>query len=261
MQRVGRVPDGTRTTVLVGLLLGTLLLVGAVVAPVLDGDDPTVPAPAPAAATGSSVPSPSTTSPARMVPRPGAVPVQRLGRLGERSRIVSGRGGAELRYVRAPRNGTRLHFICTGCDATTRLVGRPSDAVVGGGPPADPTDVTVVLDAAVEPGRPSRLVVDAPAAAEWTVTLTPFDVVPVHVATFDGLGDDVVAVRARGDLRLTCVGESTVRTLARARGAAEYAVGETVRHPGGTVEVPAPMGTDHVVVVVGCAGRWTLTLP
>lgn len=94
------------------------------------------------------------------------------------------------------------------------------------------------------------------------MTLTPFDVVPVHVSTFDGLGDDVAAVRARGDLRLTCAGPSTVRTLARAPGAEEYTVGETVRHPGGgTVDVRAPAGTGHVVVVVGCAGRWTLTLP
>ncbi|WP_139209848.1 hypothetical protein [Microlunatus flavus] len=245
-------------------MLGLVLAVGAGLV-ALTGRAPVASPPvAPPPVAPATSARPSTTAPP---PRPGpAYPVRRVGTLGDRSALVSGRGDAQLRYTRAPGNGTRLHFICTGCDARTWLVEWPRGTAVGGGPLADPTAVTATLDTSVGErgvrGRATRLVVAAPAHAEWTVTLTPFDVVPLHEATFDGLGDDVVAVRARGDLALRCGAAGSFRVLARPARAAEYVDGG-VRRTGatGTSAVPAVRGTDRLVVEVACPGRWTLTLP
>ncbi|MGI3785814.1 MAG: hypothetical protein ACRYG2_34135 [Janthinobacterium lividum] len=253
-----------RTTVLVGLLLA-LLLVGAYVL-VTCTDGSTAPLPTPervSAPTTSSTPTSPRASPPPATPRPGAdYPVRRSGALEEdRSVLLNGRGDADLRYRRAPHNGTRLHFICTGCDADSWLVELPRGVPVGDGPLPDPADVTSAIDT-VAPGATSSLLVKAPAQARWTVTLTPFDAVPVHEQTFDALGDDVVAVRAQADLQLTCAGASSVRTLARKAGAQQYAVVQ-VRRAGaaGTWPLTAPLGSDLMVVVVSCPGRWTVTVP
>jgi hypothetical protein len=247
-----------RTTVLVGLLLALLLVVAyAVTSWSTAAPQPPVPQPpAPPAPATTPVPPPGT-------PQQGAgYPVRRVGALqSDRSVLVNGRGNADLRYRRAPHNGTRLHFICTGCDAGTWLVEQPRGAPVGGGALADPADVTSAIDT-VRPRGTSSLLVEAPPTARWTATLTPFDAVPVHEQTFDALGDDVVAVRARADLEIRCGGAALVRTLAREAGAQEYTVVRVRREQGpGSWALPAPSGSDLMVVVVSCPGRWTLTLP
>lgn len=204
---------------------------------------------------------PPTPSASVAPPRQGSgYPVRRLGALSDRSVLANGRGQADLRYSRAPHNGTRLHFICTGCDADTWLVEWPRGAAVGGGPLADPADATWAIDT-VQVGTATSLLVKAPAAARWTVTLTPFDLVPVHEQTFDALGDDVVAVRARADLTIRCGGAAFVRTLARASGESEYGVVQLQqRDDAGTWPVSAPTGTDLMIMMVSCPGRWTVTL-
>lgn len=256
-----------RTTVLVGLLLALLLAVTyAVVASVGPPEEVSrVPDPPPTPATAPTpTPTPTETSTPRTgTPRPGAgYPPRSVGRLvRDRSVLVNGRGDAELRYRRAPRNGTRLHFICTGCGPDTWLVEQPRGAAVGGGALAAPADVTEAVDT-VDPGDPSSLLVKAPVQARWTVTLTPFDAVPVHEQTFDALGDDVVAVRARTDLEIRCGGAASVRTLARATGADEYDVVQVRRSDDpGTWPVRAPRGSDLMIMVVSCPGRWTVTVP
>jgi hypothetical protein len=188
--------------------------------------------------------------------------VRRIGALeADRSVLTNGNGNAELRYRRAEANGTRLHFICTGCDTDTWLVELPRGTPVDGGPLANPADLTWAVDT-VALGDATSLLVRAPAAASWTVTLTPFDAIPVHEQTFDTLGDDVVAVRARADLQLTCGGASFVRTLARERGATEYDVVQLGQDDDpGTQRVSAPPGSDLLILMVSCPGRWTVTLP
>jgi hypothetical protein len=197
------------------------------------------------------------------VPTPGAgYPVRKVGALdADRSVLVNSRGPAELRYRRAAHNGTRLHFICAGCDADTWLVELPGGNPVGGGPLADPADVIWALDT-VAAGTGSGLLVKAPASALWTVTLTPFDAVPVHEQTFGSLGDDVVAVSARSDLRITCGSASAVRTLSRRSDDGEYAEGaREQRDDPGTFPVPGPLGTDPTILAVSCRGRWSVTFP
>ena len=94
------------------------------------------------------------------------------------------------------------------------------------------------------------------------MTLTPFDAIPVHEQTFDTLGDDVVAVRAGSALQLTCGGPAFVRTLAHRASDPEHAVVQVQQHDdGGTWGVSAPTGTDLLVLMVSCPGRWTLTVP
>ena len=251
-----------RTTALVGALLAVLLAVAYAVTSVTSAS---APEPGPVVRPSAPQPFPTVTTP---TPPPGApqkgadFPVRRVGALdADRSVLLNGRGNADLRYRRAPHNGTRLHFICTGCDADTWLVEHPRGAPVGGGPLAEPADVTRTLDT-VDPGGTTSLLVQAPARARWTVTLTPFDAVPVHEVTFDGLGDDVVVVRARADLQVRCGGAASLRTLARATGAEEYAVVQ-LRHQDdpGTWPVTAPTGTDLLVLTVSCPGRWTVTVP
>ena len=244
-----------RSTALSGILLALLLVGGAVLSRAAGPDDgPAATSPVPTRPATSARPTP-------VPPRPGpAYAVRDVGALDDRTRIVSGEGDAELRYGRSRAQATRVHLICTGCDADTWLVEVPGGAVPGPGPLADPSDATGVLDAAA-PGGTSRLLVRAAAGAEWTVTLTPFDAVPVHREGFDGLGEDVVAVRARGEVRLTCSDGPWVRTLARPAGQAEYAVVQTLRADvGGTYPLRVPAGADLLVLQVACTGRWTLTL-
>ena len=250
-----------RTTVLVGLLLAVLLAVAyAVVASV---GPPSVPRPEPAPLPPlSTTPTPPPTPPPG-TPRSGAgYPLRSVGRLVEdRSVLVNGRGNADLRYRRAPGNGTRLHFICTGCGPDTWLVEEPRGNPVGGGALADPADVTWAVDT-VALGDATSLLVKAPSRASWTVTLTPFDAVPVHEVTFDALGDDVVAVRARSDLQIRCGGAAFVRTLARAAGEDEYGVVQLRQEDDpGTWPVSAPTGSDLMIMMVSCPGRWTVTVP
>lgn len=260
-----------RTTALVGALLALLLVGGWVGSSGLRAArSHEVPAPA-VAATPSPTQNP-TQSPTRAQatepPRPGrAYPVRDLGPLGDRSRLVTLHGNAELRYGRAPGGATRLHFICTGCDADTWLLARVDGRAAGPGRLDDPTYVTAPLDTATADGAArgsagqSRLLVKAPATAEWTVTLTPFDEIPVHAAGFDSLGDDVVAVRAPGPLLVSCPGPSRVTVLARASGTAAYAVVSDERPDGGAQEVAPVAGADRRVLAVTCGGRWTLTVP
>ena len=250
----------TRTTVLVGLLLALLLAVAyAVTSQLTATSEPTAaqtPTPLPPFPTvPSQTPPPDT-------PRPGAgYPVRTLGALTDTSVIVNGRGQAELRYRRAPHNGTRLHFLCTGCDTDTWIVEEPRGNPVSGGALPDPVDVIWAVDT-VQLGDATSLLVKAPAAARWTVTLTPFDAVPVHEVTFDALGDDVVAVRARTDLQLTCGGAAFVRTLARKARADEYTVVQVRQEDDpGRWPVSAPTGSDLVILMVSCPGRWTVTVP
>ena len=114
----------------------------------------------------------------------------------------------------------------------------------------------------VVPGPTSSLLVKAPSTALWTVTLTPFDAVPVHEQTFGSLGDDVVSVSARSDLQLTCGSASSVRVLSRGDGADDYTVGPLQQQPDpGTFTVPGPLGTDPMIMSVSCRGRWTVTFP
>ncbi|GAB2574073.1 hypothetical protein [Microlunatus antarcticus] len=254
-----------RTTPLVGLLLALLLAVASGVV-ALVGRPPGPPVQSPQ----SPPPAPTTPSPAPRtdVPTPGAAyPVRKVGALdADRSVLVNARGAADLRYRRAPHNGTRLHFICTGCDADTWLVELPGGTPVGGGPLPDPADVIWALDTVapdtVAPSTGSGLLVRAPASALWTVTLTPFDAVPVHEQTFGSLGDDVVAVSARSDLRLTCGSASVVRTLSRRSATGEYAEGaREQRDDPGTFPVPGPLGTDPTILAVSCRGRWSVSFP
>jgi hypothetical protein len=248
-----------RTTVLVGLLLALLLAVAYAVVSFSGAAPEPRPDPAPLPPF-PTVPSPT---PPPDTPKAGArYPVHRVHALDRgRSALVNGRGDADLRYRRAPHNGTRLHFICTGCDADTWLVEQPRGNPVGGGPLADPADVIWAVDT-VQPGGTTDLLVKAPASARWTVTLTPFDAVPVHQQTFDALGDDVVAVRARADLQVRCGGAAFVRTLAREAGAAEYTVVQLRQEDDpGTWPVTAPTGSDLMIMMVSCPGRWTVTLP
>lgn len=258
-----------RTTALVGALLA-LLLVGGWVGSARLRDARPGEAPGPVVAqapSASPTPSPAGAQ-ATGPPRPGrAYPVRDLGPLGGRSRIVTLRGNAELRYGRAPGGATRVHFICTGCDADTWLSTPGGAGAAGPGRLDDPAYATAALDTAptTRAGRGSagrsRLLVKAPSTAEWTVTLTPFDEVPVHTAGFDSLGDDVVAVRAEGPLLVTCPGPSRLTVLARPSRTAAYAVVSDERHGGGPQEVAPAAGADVRVLVVTCGGRWTLTVP
>jgi hypothetical protein len=251
-----------RTTALVGLGLALLLAVAYAVVSWSSPDPPPRAGPAPVPPFPTVVtPTPAPT-PAPHPPRRGsAYPVRRLGALTDRSVIVDGRGNADLHYRRARGNGTRLHFICTGCDTDTWLVEWPRGTPVGGGPLTEPSDTTWAVDT-VALGDATSLLVQAPARARWILTLTPFDVIPIHEQTFDALDDDVIAVRAAGDLRLTCGGAVFVRTLARPAGADEYAVVQLRQDDqAGTWPVNAPTGTDLLVLMVSCAGRWTVTVP
>lgn len=251
-----------RSTLVVGLLLALLLAVAyAITSWSAAGPEPTTapatPAPVPPVPpVASQTPSPDTPT------RGAGYPVRKVGSLErDRSVLVNGLGNADLRYERAPHNGTRLHFICRGCDDDTWLVEQPRGNAVGGGPLADPADVTWALDT-VQPGGTTDLLVRAPAGAGWTVTLTPFDAVPVHEQTFDALGDDVVAVRARTDLQVRCGGAAIVSTLARETGATDYAVVQLRQEDDpGTWPVTAPTGSDLMILMVSCPGRWTVTVP
>lgn len=246
-----------RTTAVSGVLLALLLVGGAVVSRVATpADGPTATSPGP-----TTPGSPAAQPPAPVEPKPGpAYAVREVGPLDDRTRIVSGSGDAVLRYARTRGQATRFHLICTGCDADTWVVELPGGPVPGPGPLPDPSAATGIVDA-TRPGRTSRLLVHAAADASWMVTLTPFDVVPVHREGFDGLGDDVVAVRARGQVSLRCDDGPRLRTLARPAGQAEYAVVETVRGDvGGTYALRVPEGADLLVLQVSCTGRWTLTL-
>ena len=249
-----------RTTVLVGLLLAILLVVAYAVV----SWSATPPAPAPLPTPFPPFPTPPRPSdpPPPDAPTQGAgYPVHKVGALTDRSVLVNGRGNADLRYRRTPHNGTRLHFVCTGCDADTWLVEEPRGNPIGGGPLTEPNDTIWALDT-VEPGVASSLLVKAPVRAVWTVTLTPFDAIPVHEQTFDALGDDVIAVRARSELQITCGGAAFVRTLARGAADPEYAVVQLRQEDaGGTWGVSAPTGTDLLVMMVSCPGRWTVTVP
>ena len=248
-----------RTTVLVGLLLALLLAVAYGVTSYVAS----TPAPAVGPRSPAASAPPPTRSPPAEVPTPGAgYLVRRVGALAsDRSVLTNGRGQAELRYRRAPHNGTRVHFICTGCDADTWLVELPRGEPVGGGPLADPADVISAVDT-VLPGATSSLLVKAPRTALWTVTLTPFDAVPVHEQTFGSLGDDVVSVSARSDLQLTCGSASSVSVLSRRTHVGEYAVGPLQQQPDpGTFPVPGPLGADPMIMSVSCRGRWTVTFP
>ncbi|HEY0239016.1 MAG TPA: hypothetical protein VGC37_10230 [Friedmanniella sp.] len=253
-----RTAHPARTTVLVGLLLALLLAVAYAVTSATAGS-PEAP--------GTSNPPPSLPTVPRQSPPPDTpragpdFPVRRIKALTDRSALINGRGNVDLRYRRAPHNGTRLHFICAGCDADTWLVELPRGNPVSGGALPDPADVIWALDT-VEPGDATSLLVKAPPRSRWTVTLTPFDAVPVHEQTFDALGDDVIAVRARTDLQLRCGGPAFVRTLARRPDADEYAVVQLRQEDApGTWAVSAPTGSDLMIMMVSCPGRWTVTVP
>lgn len=249
-----------RTTALVGALLAVLL---AVAYAITSGSVPDPGPVVPPTATPAPFPTVTTTTPPPGTPRPGAdFPVRKVGALdADRSVLLNGRGHAELRYRRAAQNGTRLHFICTGCDGDTWLVELPRGNPVGGGPLLNPADVIWAVDT-VALGPSSSLLVQAPPTALWTVTLTPFDAVPVNEQTFGSLGDDVVAVATRSDLQLTCGGASFVRTLARGAGEDEYAV-DTLQQQDdpGTFPVRRPPAADRMIMMVSCPGRWTVTFP
>ena len=132
-----------RTTVLLALLLGLLLAVAyAVVSSVGQPAEPRPEPSAPSSSAPKPFPTVGTPTPPPDTPRSGAgYPVRSVGRLVEdRSVLVNGRGNADLRYRRAPGNGTRLHFICTGCGPDTWLVEQPRGNPVGGEPsPTRPT--------------------------------------------------------------------------------------------------------------------------
>ena len=259
-----------RTTALVGALLALRLGGGGVGSSRL-GSAGTGEVPAPAVVrtptpTPTRTPSPTATRAA--APRPGrAYPVHDLGPLGDRSRLVTLRGNAELRYGRASGGATRVHFICTGCDADTWLSTPVDGGSAGPGRLDDPSYATAALDTASadRAGRGSaarsRLLVKALPTAEWTVTLTPFDEVPVHTTGFDSLGDDVVAVGVPGPLLVSCPGPSRVTVLARAPRTAAYAVVSDERHEGGPQEVAPVSGAAVRVLAVTCGGRWSLTVP
>ena len=254
-----------RTTVLVGVLLAVLLALGSAVVAHLGSRAPQRPptgsgivrprSPSSPSTGSGSVPS-STPAP----PRAGrGDPVRVLGPLRGRSAVVPGRGGTVLRYARVPHEGTRLHFICRGCDAGTWLVEVLRDvAVPGPGPLADPAELTAVVDVD-QPGATTDLLVAAAPGSDWTVTLTPFSELPVHTAAFDALDHDVVAVRAGRGLDLTCGGALRYRTLARGPGEREYRVLEAGADDApGTRAVSAGRGTDLLVLDVACPGRWSV---
>ena len=249
-----------RTTVLLGIGLALLLAIAYTVTARTGSVPEPVPVPA-ATVAPPPFPTASSQTPPPGTPTTGAdYPVRKVGALeDDRSVLLNGRGNADLRYHRAPHNGTRLHFICTGCDAHTWLVEQPRGYPVGGGPLRDPADVTWAVDT-VALGRTTDLLVKAPARARWTVTLTPFDAIPVHEQTFDALGDDVVAVRSRGDLRLSCGGALYLENLARGTLDVDYVVVEVrEQDQPGRWPVALPTETDLTILMVSCPGRWTIT--
>jgi hypothetical protein len=192
-------------------------------------------------------------------PTPGAgFPVRSLGQIPAAGLSVSGRGNAELRYVRVPANANRIVFTCPTCTQKTWLVDVARPHPLGGGPLADPTHHVDVVDY-LDPGPRNSLLVKAPSRAPWTLTLTPFDGLRLQSSTVSERGTAVVRVRTIRPMTLRCAPPSFVKTFTRPPGEPEYGVHWVISEDTeDEVTVQPPKGTDEVVLLISCDGAWTL---
>lgn len=247
----------TRTNLVVAALAVSLVVLAWVVlsAPPPRGDDPRDPLPDP---TGWAPP--PRTNPTD-TPTPGKdFPVRSLGTIPVSGLSVSGRGSSELRYVRTPANPNRLEFSCPTCTHKTWLVDVARPHPLGGGPLTDPTHHVDVVDY-VDPGPRNSLLVKVRPGAAWTLTLTPFDGLRLHTSTVTERDTAVVRVRTMRPMTLRCPPRSFVKTFTRPAGEPEYEVDRVISEDADDeVTVEPPEGTDEVVLLISCAGSWTLTV-
>lgn len=192
-------------------------------------------------------------------PTPGAdYPVRSLGQIPPAGKTISGRGNAELRYVRVPANANRIVFTCPTCTQKTWLVDVARPHPLGGGPLADPTHHVDVVDY-IDPGPRNSLLVKVRTGAAWTLTLTPFDGLPLQTSTVTERDTAVVRVRTTRPMTLRCAPPSFVKTFTRPPGEPEYEVHWVISEDTkDEVTVEPPEGTDQVVLLISCHGAWTL---
>lgn len=194
-------------------------------------------------------------------PTPGpGFPVRPAGQIPAAGLTVQGRGNSEVRYARFPGNPTRVQFSCPTCTTPTWLVDLARPHPLGGGPLTTPKRYDDVVDY-IDPGPRNRLLVKVRTGAAWTLVLTPFDALPVQTATVDRRDTTFVRVSTSGPVTLRCPPTSFVKTFARPPGATEYDVRRVIREDTeDTVTIDPPHGTDPWVLLITCAGPWTLTL-
>lgn len=205
------------------------------------------------------VPTPRTNPTDTPTPGPG-FPTRSLGRIPAGGLSVSGRGSSELRYVRVPANPTRVVFDCPACTQKTWLVDVARPHPLGGGPLRDPTHHVDVVDY-IDPGPRNSLLVQVRAGAAWTLTLTPFDALPVRTADVVDRDTAFVRVRTTQPMVLRCAPSSFVKTFTRPAGEPEYDVDWVISEDtDDEVTVRPPEGTDLVVLLIACHGPWTLAV-
>ncbi len=247
----------TGTNLVVAALAASLVVLAWVVLSVLPPrpDEPRAPLPDP---TGW-VPPPQTNP--TDTPTPGKdFPVRSLGTIPVGGLSVSGRGSSELRYVRVPANPTRVVFTCPTCTRKTWLVDVARPHPLGGGPLADPTHHVDVVDY-TDPEPRNSLLVKVPGEASWTLSLTPFDALPVRTATVAEQDTAFVRVRTTRPMTLRCPPRSFVKTFTRPAGADEYDVDRVIsEETEDAVTIGPPEGTDLVVLLIACDGPWTLSV-
>lgn len=194
-------------------------------------------------------------------PRPGTgYPVRPIGPLAATATTVRGQGQTEVRYARRPSNGTAVHFTCPDCGPDTWLVETSRPWALSGGPLPTPADYTYVTDTVDLTDRNS-LLVKAPAAAEWTLTLTPFDGLPLHDATVTERDGAVLRLRLTQPAELHCNAAAFAKTFTRPPGQAEYETQLLLQTDGPeTSKISAPRNGDLLVAVIDCPGEWTLVL-
>lgn len=245
------------TNLVVAALAVSLVVLAWVVLSALppSQDDPSTPFPDP---TGW-VPTPRTNP--TDTPTPGkSFPVRSLGQIPAAGVSLSGRGSNELRYVRVPANPTRVVFDCPTCTQKTWLVDLARPHPLGGGPLTDPTHHVDVVDY-VDPAPRNSLLVKVPARAAWTLTLTPFDALPIRTADVTDRDTAFVRVRTTQPMTLRCPPRSFVKTFTRPAGTSEYDVNRVIsEETDDEVTVEPPGGTGLVVLLIACDGPWTLTV-
>lgn len=194
-------------------------------------------------------------------PTPGSdFPVRSLGRIPAAGLTVSGRGSSELRYVRVPANPNRIVFSCPACTQKTWLVDVARPHPLGGGPLEDPTHHVDVVDY-IDPGPRNSLLVKVRPGAAWTVTLTPFDGLSLRTSTVAERDTAVVRARTTRPMTLRCAPPSFVKTFTRPPGVPEYEVHWVISEDTkDEVTIQPPEGIDEVVLLISCAGAWTLDL-
>lgn len=211
-------------------------------------------------------PFPSNLGPGRQTPPPdtpvpgSGYPVRTLGQLPAKATTVTGQGQAEVRYARRPSNGTAVHFTCSGCGPNTWLVETSRPWPLSGGPLPTPTDYTYMADT-VDLVTKNSILVRADTRAAWTLTLTPFDALPLKSTTVTENGGAVLRLQLTQPAQLQCNGAAWAKTFSRPPGQAEYGV-ELVMQTDGpeTSKISAPDEGDLLVATIDCPGDWTLVL-